>query len=578
MHITRTTLAAVALLAVSCLAEAKDDVVTVTFQDGTASVKGVPKGVTVKTEGADVTIDNPLTDKEFTFLLEGKSQSGSLSYKGKFKATFVLNGLELRNVREGAAISLNCGKRMKLKVAEGTRNVLEDAADTLHKACLYTRGHLEITGGGELTVIGNSKNGIAAKEYVQIKRGAGKIAVTSDSGNGINAGEELMIEGGQIDINVSGKGGKGIRCGGDLTIDGKAEVNVTTSGSYVAEKDFGFGGPPPMGDFEMNDSLRAEFEKMRPPFPPQDGDFPQRGGFPPPPSMGGEGFPGAGPQGPPNGQKSNIDISDTDREKLFADVQDLKEMPAFGKDGGMQPPQDGAKQPSMKGGMSGGPGGKHKYQGAAKAVKVIGTARIKGGNVHLETTGDGAEGLEGKKGVEVSGGKLYIKACDDAINSNGKIIFSGGDSFVWSTGNDAIDSNSREAGAITISGGTVVACSQIGPPEEAFDCDFSPMLLTGGTVFGMGGSMTGEATAPADSDDTQPTVVLSGLPLPKGMTLIATDDNGRELFSFDIPFSMRSSSSILSLPAFAKGKTYSVRLKQPDLTLKTFTFEKTVVK
>lgn len=89
--------------------------------------------------------------------------------------------------------------------------------------------------------------------------------------------------------------------------------------------------------------------------------------------------------------------------------------------------------------------------------------------------------------------------------------------------------------------------------------------------------MGGQATSPTVQDDTQPTVILSGLPCPRGKTLVCTDEAGTELFTFDIPFTMQSSSSILSLPLFKMGKTYVVKIKEPDVELKKFTFDEIVV-
>lgn len=599
------------------MASHADDKTTVTIKyDGSkATVANKVKGVSVTTDGAHVTVDNSLTDKEVEFVLSGKSDNGQFIYNGTYKTTVSLKGLHLHSTN-GAAINLKCGKRMKVNIEAGTSNYLEDGPDTLHKACLYTKGHLELEGGGTLSVVSHSKSGIAAKEYVEVKKSMGKIDITSDTGNGINSGSTLTILGGELNINLSsvdkkglksdstmtlsdchltirmtGDGGKGIKCGGDLVVN-DAKIDIITSGNFVSEAsgwgmggfggmmggfggfggsddeegldgempDFGggfgggFGGPGggfggPRGGFggprgEMNDSTmqrtmeegRKRFEEMM-----ASGEMPDFGGFGGP----GGGFGGFG------GRGNNIEISDSIRRLLFADSDNEERGMGFAK---------------------------RKYNGSAKAVKVEGSVVINGGDIRLETQSAGAEGLEGKQGITINGGKLHIESQDDGMNSGGKIVFNGGNTFVWSKGNDAIDSNSRGAGAITISGGSVISCSQTGSPEEAFDCDFSPLLLTGGTVFGMGGSMGGEATAPSDGGDTQPTVVLSGLPCPKGKVMVVTDKRGKELFSFEFPFTMQQSSSILSLPEFKKGETFSVKIKNPDVTLKQFTFDGTIAR
>ncbi len=606
--------------------------VTIKYDGNKVTVKNKVKGVKVITDGAKVTVDNSVTSEELDFVLSGHTDAGCFVYNGSYKTTITLDGIQMK-AADGATLQLNCGKRMNVHINKGTENLLEDGTDTLHKACIYTKGHLELGGGGVLRLIGHAKNVISAKEYIEAKASTGKIYISSDSGNGVNTGSRLSILGGEWDIDLSsvdkkglksdstmtlsdcqltirmtGDGGKGIKSEGNLVVDG-AVIDIVTSGSYVSEANGwgmggfggpmgGFGGPGgedgpdgdmpdfgggfggPMGGFgafrgEMNDSTmkrmmedgRKRFEEMM-----ANGDMPDfGGGFGGP--MGGFGGPGredgsdgdmpdfGGGFGDPmggfgrmggRGRGNNIiEISDSIRQLLFADTGDEERGMGFGK---------------------------RKYNGSAKAVKVMGRVFINEGEVTLETKSAGAEGLEGKQGVTMNGGKLHIKSQDDAINSNGKIVFNGGNTFVWSTGNDAIDSNSRGAGAITITGGTVVSCSQIGPPEEAFDCDFSPMLLTGGTVFGMGGSMGGEATVPTENANTQPTVVLSGLPCPKGKTLVATDSSGNEIFSFEIPFSMMQSSSILSLPQFKKGETYTLKIKQPDVTLKQFTFDNVIVR
>ncbi|MBQ4278186.1 MAG: carbohydrate-binding domain-containing protein [Bacteroidaceae bacterium] len=606
----RGMLAATMVLAGMMALHAADKAkVTIIYDGNNVTVKNKVKGVKVTTVGARVTVDNSLMGEEVDFVLSGKTDAGCFVYNGSYKTTITLDGLSMKSA-DGAALQLNCGKRMNVHVNKGTENQLEDGTDTLHKACIYTKGHLELGGGGVLRLVGHAKNVISAKEYIEAKASTGKIYISSDSGHGVNSGSTLSILGGEwnidlssidkkglksdslmtladcsITIRMTGDGGQGVKSDGDIVIN-NAKIDVKTTGNYISEADGwgmggfggfggGFGGPDGDGDFggpggfggfggfgggfggqrdEMNDSTmqrmmeegRRRFEDMM-----AGGEMPDFGGFGGP--GGGFGGPGGGFGGPGEmGGGSNIEISDSVRRLLFADIQ-----------------QDE---------RGGGFGGKRKYNGSAKAMKAMGIITINGGDIRLETQTAGAEGLEGKRGITMNDGTLWVKAQDDGMNSGGKIVFNGGSTFVWSMGNDAIDSNSRGAGAITITGGKVVSCSQTGPPEEAFDCDFSPMLLTGGTVFGMGGSMGGEATAPANADDTQPTVVLSGLPCPKGKTLVVIDESGKELFSFDIPFTMQQSSSILSLPAFKRGQTFSVKIKEPDVTLKRFTFDSTIAR
>ena len=555
--------------------------VRIVYSDNSVKVVNKIKKVSIITNGAKVSVDNTLADKEVEFILEGKSDNGSFEYNGSYKTTIVLNGVNLKTT-EGAVINLNSGKRMKIKMAKGTINSLEDGVDTLHKACIYTKGHLEISGNGTLKLNGHAKNVISAKEYILLDKSTGRINITTDAGNAISTDAQLTINGGNININmasvgkkalrsdslmtinggqinavITGDGSKGIKCLDDLVIN-DGTVNIVTSSNYLTENSGmdGFGGGPDMGGFggrEINDStwqpmpmmedgqeMMEKFQQM----PQEERDSVMK-------AMG----MGGPMHGFGMGSSSNIELSDSIHTLLL-----------------------GAEQKEDKNNGIGGPGGRRNLKGTAKAVKVMNKITINGGDIHLETSTAGSEGLEGKYGITVNGGKLYIKAQDDAVNSGGKIIFNGGDVFVWSIGNDAIDSNSREAGALTLSGGKVMSCSQCGPPDEAFDCDSSPMLLTGGIIFGMGGSMGGEPTTPTAQDNTQPTVSLNGLPCPKGKTLLCLDETDKEIFSFVFPFTMESSNSILSLPEFNIGKTYTVKIKDPDVKIKEFTFDSVISK
>lgn len=662
------TFSATCLLLLASIAAwgAKHDEVTIQYDGNNVVVDNNVKGVKISHIGGNVVIDNTLTDQEVRFVLSGTSDRGSFTYRGSHKSTISLKGLTLKSA-EGPALNFKCGKRMKLNIVDNTVNTIEDSADTLHKACIATKGHLEVCGKGTLTITANSTNAIKAKEQIEFKDFDGVVNIKSATGNGINSGKHLTVIGGKmnfdlssidkkaltsdslmtlkdcnIQITMTGDGGKGIKSNDDLIID-NAILNIKTSGNYVSEGNGwggfgGFGGPMegdedgeggwfggPMGGFpgfggpdgpggmggfpgfggEMNDSAfqkmieegRKQFEEMMangempegfggfggpmggfPGFGEgEDGEgfggpmggFPNFGGPDGPGGMGGfpdfggpdgpmggmGGFPGfGGPMGGFGGAGGGIQISDSIRNLLFSN-------------------NGNGDEDDMRGW-----GGKRHYEGTAKGIKVMGRITLENSFVHIETSTGGAEGMEAKKGMELKSGKIYVKAHDDAINSNGKIVFSGADVFAYSTNNDAIDSNSRASGAITISDGKVISCSQTGPPEEAFDCDFSPFILTGGTVFGMGGSMMGEATAPTVNEETQPTMILNGLPCPKGKTLLCLDENGKELFSYDIPFTMQSSASILSLPDFQKGKKYTIKIKDPDVVIKEITFDEVIAR
>ena len=173
-------------------------VITVTYDGEQASVDvGNAPGVTYTVEGADVNVVSTNISHELETILQGTSTNGSFTYTGPLKCKFTLNGLNLTSTK-GAAIDIQCGKRVDLILPAGTENVLEDAAGGLHKAALYCKGHLEIEGGGSLTVSGNTRHAIASKEYMQLKKSAGNIVIKKAAGDAVHIGQYLLMNGGSI--------------------------------------------------------------------------------------------------------------------------------------------------------------------------------------------------------------------------------------------------------------------------------------------------------------------------------------------------------------------------------------------
>ena len=183
--------------------------VTVTFDGDTAYVDlGHAANVTDTIKGAHVNIVSTNTKSELEFVLQGESTHGSLTYDGPLKCKFYLNGLNLKSDK-GAAINIQCGKRVDLILKEGTENVLVDAPNGEQKAALYCKGHLEVSGSGSLTVSGNSRHAIATKEYMQIKKSTGSITVNKAVSDAMHIGQYFLMEGGTLDL--SGQGGEGIQ-------------------------------------------------------------------------------------------------------------------------------------------------------------------------------------------------------------------------------------------------------------------------------------------------------------------------------------------------------------------------------
>lgn len=202
--------------------------VYVTFSGETATVDlGHAPDVVATTDGAHVSIVSTNTKSELEFVLQGESSQGSLTYTGSLKCKFYLNGLNLTSDR-GAAIDIQCGKRVDLILVSGTDNYLTDAAGGTQKAALYCKGHLEVEGSGSLTVKGNTKHAIASKEYMQLKKSTGSITVTGAVSDAMHVGQYFLMSGGSL--NLTGQGGDGLQVevvtlSDDITPDPDKEDN-----------------------------------------------------------------------------------------------------------------------------------------------------------------------------------------------------------------------------------------------------------------------------------------------------------------------------------------------------------------
>lgn len=202
----------------------QDNRVMVVYNGTSATVtvsQNILSKITVLQSGAHVSItqSDDVAD-EITYNLSGSSSDGGFYMSGNYKATVELNGLTLTNVSatySGAAVHVQNGKRIDVKVVTGTTNTLRDASTGSQKGCLYIKGHAEFKQKGTLNVYGNVKHGIKAGEYISVKNAT--INVLSAVGDGINCEQFFLMESGAI--NISGAGDDGIQC----------DIEDTTTGS-----------------------------------------------------------------------------------------------------------------------------------------------------------------------------------------------------------------------------------------------------------------------------------------------------------------------------------------------------------
>ena len=480
-----------------------DGTIGVSYDGSTASVTvagNVAQYVTPTVSGAHVSIaqsDN--LAEEITYTLSGTSADGEFYMSGSYKATIELNGLTLTNatpVYSGAAVHIQNGKRIKVKIVTGTTNTLSDASTGSQKGCLYIKGHAEFAQKGTLNVVGNVKHGIKTGEYFTIKNAT--INVTSAAGDGISCAEYFLMESGTI--NISGTQDDGIQC----DIDGDASTGETTdhededsgniyiSGGTInitvtADAAKGIKGEGDMkisgGDITVKTTGGGVWDSTKVKTKASaclgaDGNMTISGGTLNLTSTGagGKGINGDGTFTATGGTiiiKTSGNAVVASSNGTLSIVNSSQQLDKYDSD----------------------------YKSSPKGIKIDGAIIISDNAViFVTTTGAGGEGIESKTSIDITGGWVTVNASDDAINASynddtkslsnaGDMTISGGYVYARSTGNDGIDAN----GNVYIKGGVIYAIGT-STPEVAIDANSEEqkkLYVTGGTIIAIGGLENG---------------------------------------------------------------------------------------
>ena len=477
--------------------EVTDNQVTVSYNGTTAKVTvagNVAQYLTPVVSGAHVSIaQSDDLAEEVTYTLSGESTDGEFYMSGSYKTTVELNGLTLTNttpVKSGAAVHIQNGKRIKVKVCNGTVNTLTDAVGGSQKGCLYVKRHAEFAQKGTLNIIGNVKHGIKTGEYMTLKNAT--INITKAAGDGINCAQFFQMTSGKIVI--SGVSDDGIQCdiedstvgstgettdhededtgniyleGGDITASVtadaakaiKAEGDIRATGTNVTATTSG-------GGVWDADKVKTKSSSCM----SADGNMLISGGTLTLTSTGAGGkginvdgnFTATGGSVTINTSGNAVVASSTGTLSVVTSSQQLDN---YDSD----------------------------YKSSPKGIKVDGAIVISDNAViSVTTTGAGGEGIESTTSIDITGGQTTVNASDDGINASkntstggsGDLTISGGYVFSKSSGNDGIDAN----GNCYIKGGLVYAIGTTAP-EKSIDANTEEgkkLYITGGTIIAVG--------------------------------------------------------------------------------------------
>ena len=477
--------------------------VSVVYSDDTATVTVdsiIAPYLTITQSGAHVSIAQKSSlAKEITYKLSGSSTDGEFYMSGSYKATLELNGLTLTNntpVYSGAAIHIQNGKRIKVKVMTGTTNTLVDASTGTQKGGFYIKGHAEFSQQGTLNVVGNVKHAIKAGEYITLKNAtinitsavadgiscnqfflmeSGTINISGTADDGIQCDLEgdtstgeidehededsgnIYIEGGTININCTAVAAKGITGVGDMKISG-GTITVTTSGNGTWDED----------DLETKAACGLSCN----------GNMNISGGTLNLTATGSGG----------KGLKCDSVLTITDGNITVVTSGGL-----YYNDGTTENTNYTGNTDRISNNFYSSP---HGIKAGLKtqngnSYTYAGGIVINGGNIQVTTSGRNGEGLESKNTLEINGGEIYINSYDDAINSGQDMTVNGGYIYAHSANNDGMDAN----GNFYINDGLVYAIGAASP-EVALDANSEErkkLYINGGVVIAVGGIENGSS-------------------------------------------------------------------------------------
>ena len=477
-----------------------DGTISITFSSSDAKISGSVDGVSVSKSGAHVTVTNSGENK-VKYILSGSSSDGSFKLYSTHKQALQLSNLSLQSSK-GAAIN-NQSKKRTFIVLEGT-NTLADCsvdsngdypdqtADEDEKAAFFSEGQLIFSGSGTLSVKAVGKAGITSDDYIRFMTGC-NVSVTSSKGHGVRGKDAIIVSGGEVNVTVE-SGATGKKCfttdslifvgGGNTTLANKASAGTV--------------------DGEQTGAACIKADQI----------FVIRGG------------------------NLNLTASGSGCKCISGDAA------GYFEGGSIDAQSTGSNYGSSSSGKPGlGGNSSSSNSTSAKTIKFDGNLEFSGAQVKAVCSAH--EAIESKGTIYISGGSIYAKSSDDAINSASTMTISDGVVCALSTGNDGLDSN----GNLIIKGGTVYAVG-CGSPEVGIDANTEQrykFYLEGGNVIALGGIESGSSVS-------QNVISTSWS---KNATYSLCDGD-TALFTFKAP-SSGGSGLIMSAPSLESNTVYTLK-------------------
>ena len=473
-------------------------------------------GVTVTVDGNNVTVNHGNTEG-ICYVVTGTTTDGSLIINGKTNFELNLSNANITSASK-TAIDNECSGNAYL-VLSGNNKVADGTTED-HKATIFSKGKLLISGDGSLEVYGNYKNGIHGKSNIVIDKGV-NLYVKDTENNGIKAGADMFINGGIINVEVSADGGKAINCDTNVTINGgRTTVIATGNGTWEVDETLATGG-----DTKAAAGIGS------------DGIFYMNGGelYAKATGSGGKGV-----------------KADSEAYITGGKIRIITEGGLYYSNGTTENHNYTGNTDNLA----------SAYTSSPKGIKIgtkneHGVLTITGGDIMVRTSGNNGEGIESKGTLDVTDGTVLVSAHDDAINSSGDLTISGGTVVAVGTNNDGIDAN----GDMYLTGGTLIAMGA-GGAEAGIDISEQKKLYISGTkIFGIGGRFDGSlgSTTQGIATTTGSISANATVTISSGSTTLAT-------FTMP-PYSYNNGTILISAPGMENGSSYTLALGNSSQTV-----------
>lgn len=198
-------------------------------------------------------------------------------------------------------------------------------------------------------------------------------------------------------------------------------------------------------------------------------------------------------------------------------------------------------------------GGKININAFGDGIQATGTVTVSGGTIDIRQSKEGIEAPN----VLVNGGELSIRSDDDGINASktskdgaNTMIFNGGKVYV-NAGGDGLDSN----GDLIVTGGELQIAGPTKGKSGALDNgneNGGVMLISGGTVIAIGSTGNDKVF----SESSSQCAFEVHINFSEGDVITVSGSDGTVLYTFE---AIKTGSSIVfSSPDLKKGETYTV--------------------